>query len=82
MVKENRILIFILGFVFAWILFFASSKKAISQSTIPSGVAFSGESNVMYFLDRSDSKIYRYNVQGRLTRTYIIEELGEDLRLR
>ncbi len=82
MVKENRILIFILGFIFAWVLFFASSKSAISQSTIPSSIAFSGESNVMYFLDRSDSKIYRYNTQGRLTRTYTIEELGEDLRLR
>ncbi len=80
MVKENRILIFVLGFVFAWILFFASSKNAVSQSTIPSSVAFSGESNVMYFLDRNEAKIYRYNTQGRLTRTYIIEELGEDLR--
>ena len=81
MVKENRILIFLIGFLCAWILF-SASKKAMSQSSIPSNVAFSGESNVIYFLDRDTSTLYRYNVQGRLTRSYIIEELGKDLKSR
>ncbi|MFC1667557.1 hypothetical protein ACFL0P_06865 [Candidatus Omnitrophota bacterium] len=80
MVKENRLLIFVIGLLCAWILFSAFSKKAICQSAIPSSVSFSGENNVMYFLDRANAKIYRYSVQGRLTRTYTIEELGKDLR--
>lgn len=79
MVKENRILIFVIGFLCAWILF-SSSKNAISQSPLPSNVTFSGESNVIYFLDRNEAKIYRYNTQGRLTKTYIIGELGKDLQ--
>lgn len=82
MVKENRILIFVVGLLCAWILFSAFSKKAMSQSSIPSSVAFSGESNVIYFLDRDTSTLYRYNVQGRLTRSYIIEELGKNLKSR
>ena len=82
MVKGNRILIFIIGFVCAWILFAAPLKDVNSQSAVPSSVSFSGESNVIYFFDRSEAKLYRYNVQGRLTRTYTIEELGEDLKPR
>ena len=79
MAKQNRLMVFIIGFLCAWILFSASSKKAICQSGIPSSVAFSGESNVLYFLDRDAAKLYRYNIQGRLTRTYTIKELGKDL---
>lgn len=82
MVKENRILIFIIAILCAWILFSMSSKKAVGESVIPSSVSFSGESNVIYFLDRANAKVYRYNIQGRLTRSYIIEELGKDLRLK
>lgn len=82
MAKENRILIFIIGLLCAWILFSAFSKSAISQSAIPSSISFSGESNVIYLLDRANAKIYRYNIQGRLTRSYTIEELGKDLRLK
>lgn len=80
MVKQNRILIFIIGFLCAWILFSAFSEKAICQSGIPSSVSFSGESNVIYFLDRADAKLYRYDTQGRLTRTYIIKEIGKALK--
>lgn len=82
MVKEGRILIFIIGFLCAWILFFANSKKAVGGPLIPSSVAFSGESNVIYFLDRQRAMLYRYNTQGRMTRSYIIKELGKDLRLK
>ena len=80
MVKENRILIFIIGFLCAWMLFSGSSKNAIGQSAMPASVTFSGEGNVLYFLDRAESKLYRYNTQGRLTRLYIIDELGKDLK--
>lgn len=82
MVKENRILIFIIGFLCAWILFSVSLKKAMGESPIPSSISFSGESNVIYFLDRDNAKIYRYNMQGRLTRVFTIRELGKDLQLR
>ena len=82
MAKENRILIFIIGFICAWVLFSSSSKKAIGESTIPSSIGFSGASNVIYFLDRQNAKVYRYNTQGRLTRSYTIKELGEDLESR
>ena len=80
MVKESRILIFIIGFLCAWILFSANSKKATGQSLIPPSVAFSGESNVIYFLDRENAILYRYSAQGRMTRSYIIKELGKDLQ--
>lgn len=80
MVKGNRVLMaLVIGLLCGWILFSASSRKAVCESAIPSSVSFSGESNVMYFLDRAEARIYRYNTQGRLTRTYIIEELGKDL---
>jgi hypothetical protein len=58
------------------------SGEASSSSVVPPSVSFSGESNVMYFFDRESGKIYRYNTQGRLTRTYRIEELGKDLQMR
>ena len=79
MVTQIRILIFIIGFICAWVLFSVPSGKVICQSAIPSSVSFSGESNVIYFLDRQSATIYRYNMQGRLTRSYIIKELGKDL---
>jgi len=82
MVKENRILIFLIGLLCAWILFSAYSEKASCQSALPSNISFSGESNVIYLLDRDNAIIYRYNTQGRLTRSYIIEELGKDLKSR
>ena len=79
MVKENRNLILIIGFLCAWILFSSFSKKAIGESPIASSVSFSGESNVMYFFDRENAKIYRYNTQGRLTSAYVVKELGKAL---
>ena len=82
MVKGTRVLIFVIGFLCAWILFSTYSRKAISQASIPSSIAFSGASNVMYFLDRDNAKVYRYNVQGRMTRSYTIQELGKDLGLK
>ncbi len=80
MVKENRILIFIIGFLCAWIFFSDFTGETNAQSALPSNIGFSGESNVIYFLDRDTSTLYRYNTQGRLTRSYIIEELGKDLK--
>lgn len=82
MVKEKRIPVFIIGFLCAWILFSVSLKKAACESSLASNISFSGESNVIYFLDRSNAKLYRYNTQGRLTRTYTIKELGKDLGLK
>ncbi|MBU1147847.1 MAG: hypothetical protein KKD11_05780 [Candidatus Omnitrophica bacterium] len=71
--------IFIVGFLCAWVLF---SKIAVGQSSMPSNVTFSGESNVIYFLDRDTATLYRYNTQGKLTRSYVIKELGKDLQSR
>lgn len=80
MAKENRILIFIIGFLCAWAFFSNFTGETRAQSSLPSNIIFSGESNVMYFLDKDNSILYRYNMQGRLTRSYIIEELGKDLK--
>lgn len=80
MVKGNRILIFTIGFLCAWVLFSAPLRNADSQSGVPSSISFSGENNVIYFFDRAEAKLYRYNTQGRLTRTYILKELGKDLQ--
>ncbi|MEE8317614.1 MAG: hypothetical protein V3S13_01735 [Candidatus Omnitrophota bacterium] len=82
MVKETRVLIFVIGLLCAWILFSTYSRKAISQPVIPSSIAFSGASNVMYFLDRDNARLYRYNIQGRMTRSYTIQELGKNLDLK
>ncbi len=82
MAKENRIVVFLIIVLCAWFLFSAGSKKAAGEDAISPNVSFSAESNVMYFLDRDNAKIYRYNTQGRLTRTYIIKELGKDLQLK
>ncbi len=82
MVKENKVLIFIIGFICAGILFSGSSKNAISQASLPQSLLFSGESNVMYFLDKDNAIVYRYDMQGRMSRKYIIKELGKDLESR
>lgn len=82
MVKKNRILIFAAGFICAWILFSGSTERVQCQPALPSNITFSGESNVIYFLDRDSATLYRYNMQGRLTRTYIIKELGENLQFK
>ncbi|MDP6686012.1 MAG: hypothetical protein QGI05_03570, partial [Candidatus Omnitrophota bacterium] len=76
---QNKVLFLVLGFLCAWIIFSTSSKDVNAASAISSSVAFSGESNILYFLDRAEGKLYKYNIQGRLTKTYIIEELGKDL---
>ena len=76
----NRVCIFIFGFIFLSVLFSELSDRAAGRSSLPASVSFSGESNVLYFFDRENAKLYRYNTQGRLTRTYIIEELGKDLQ--
>lgn len=79
MVKESRILIFIIGFLCAYVLFSAFSRKVACQSMAPSSLTFTAASDVIYFFDRENAKIYRYNTQGRLTRTYILKELGKEL---
>lgn len=82
MVKENRILILIIGLVGICILFSVYSEKAVCQNPLPPNISFSGESNTMYFLDRDASTLYRYNIQGKLTRVYLIKELGKDLEFK
>lgn len=81
MVKENRILIFIVGFLCAALAFSVCSKKGTCQNAIPQNISFAAESNTMYFLDRDQGKIYRYNIQGKLSKVYTIKELGKDLTM-
>lgn len=80
MAREIRVLIFVMCFLCAWTLFSALSNRAACQSALPSNISFSAESNVIYFLDRDNAVVYRYNTQGRLTRIYKIKELGKDLQ--
>lgn len=82
MVKENKILMLVIGFICAWLLFSVFSKKAACQSALPSNISFSGESNVIYLMDRDNATIYRYDTQGRMTRKYVIKELGKNLQLK
>lgn len=82
MVKENKVLILMIILICSWFLFSVFSKKAACQSSLPSNISFSGESNVIYLLDRDSSTIYRYDTQGRMTRKYIIRELGQNLQLK
>jgi hypothetical protein len=82
MVWEKRILILLAGFVCVWLMFSVFSKKAACQSALPSDISFSGGSNVIYLLDRENSIIYRYDTQGRMTRKYVIKELGKNFQLK
>jgi len=63
-------------------MIYSDVKKAFSYNQTLDGVLFSGESNAMYFLDTKNATIYRYDTQGRMTRKYVIKELGKDLESR
>jgi hypothetical protein len=79
MVIAKKAFIFFIGFLCAWILFSMSVKRGVCQVNLPSNISFSADSPNLYFLDRDESKIYKYNTQGKLTHIYIIKELGKDL---
>ncbi len=74
----KKILIFSIGFLCAWAIFSMGVKKGACQINIPSNILFSADNSNFYFLDKDESKIYKYNMQGKLTHTYIIKELGKD----
>jgi sugar lactone lactonase YvrE len=78
----KKILIFSIGFLCAWIIFSIGLKKGVCQMNIPENVYFSGDSTNLYFFDRDEARIYKYNTQGKLTRTYTVKELGKDLILK
>jgi len=75
----KKILIFSIGFLCAWIIFSIGLKKVACQINIPQNVYFSGDSSNLYFFDRDEARVYKYNTQGKLTRTYTVKELGKDL---
>lgn len=78
----KKILIFSIGFLCAWIIFSMGIKKGACQISIPPNIYFSGDSTNLYFFDKDEVKIYKYNTQGKLTRTYTVKELGKDLLLK
>ena len=78
----KKVLIFSIGFLCAWIIFSIGLKKGACQVNIPQNIYFSGDSTNLYFFDRDDATVYKYNTQGKLTRTYVIKELGKDLVLK
>lgn len=82
MVKENRIFIFVVLVICIAFLGSLYVKRAVCQNSIPSNISFSADSNSMYFLDKDEGKVYRYNTQGKITRIYTIKELGKDLALK
>jgi hypothetical protein len=57
-------------------------QKAHSQPALSGNISFAAESNSMYFLDRDEAKVYKYNIQGKLVRIYTVKELGKDLLLK
>ena len=78
----KKILIFSIGFLCAWIIFSIGLKKGACQINIPQNIYFSGDSSNLYFFDRDEARVYKYNTQGKLTRTYTVKELGKDLLLK
>lgn len=82
MVCLKRVVIFVMGFILAWGIFNCDVKKAGCQGNIPQNVDFAVSSTNMYFLDRDESNVYIYNTHGKLTRTYQIKKLGQDLVLK
>jgi len=77
----RRVFVFFIGFLCAAILFSVYAKKVPCQNSIPDNISFSTQNNSMYFLDKDTATIYIYNNQGRLMRTFIINELGKNLTL-
>ncbi|MEK6732941.1 MAG: hypothetical protein AABY55_04875 [Candidatus Omnitrophota bacterium] len=80
MIVIKKALIFLIGFICAWVLFSAGIKKGVCQINIPPGISFSADSSNFYFFDRDEARIYKYNTQGKFTRAYSIKELGKDLQ--
>ncbi len=78
----KKILVFSIGFLCAWIIFSIGLKKGACQISLPQNIYFSGDSSNLYFFDKDEAKVYKYNTQGKLTRAYTIKELGKDLILR
>lgn len=79
MIIAKKVLIFFIGFLCAWILFSIGIKRGACQINPPSNISFSTDNSNLYVLDKDESRIYKYNSQGKLTRTYTIKELGKDL---
>ncbi|MEK7868042.1 MAG: hypothetical protein AAB157_01560 [Candidatus Omnitrophota bacterium] len=78
MIIAKKAFIFFIGFLCAWVIFSIGVKKGACQINISPNILFSADNSNFYFLDRDESKVYKYNTQGKLTRTYIIKELGKD----
>ncbi|MDP2981329.1 MAG: hypothetical protein Q8N67_04630 [Candidatus Omnitrophota bacterium] len=78
MIIAKKAFIFFIGFLCAWSLFSMGIKIGTCQTNLPPNVSFSADSSNFYFLDRDESKIYKYSTQGKLTRIYVIKELGKD----
>ena len=74
----KKILVFSLGFLCAWILFSMGIKKGTCQMNLSPNLSFSADNSNLYFLDRDESRIYKYSTQGKLTHIYVIKELGKD----
>ncbi len=78
MIIAKKAFIFFIGFLCVWVIFSMGVKKGACQINIPPNILFSADNSNFYFLDRDESRIYKYNMQGKLTHTYIIKELGKD----
>jgi hypothetical protein len=73
----KKIFIFFIGFLCAWVIFSMGVKKGACQINILPNILFSADNSNFYFLDRDESKVYMYNLQGKLSHTYIIIVLGK-----
>ena len=79
MITAKKAFMFFIGFLCAWVIFSAATKKGACQINIPPGVSFSVDGSNFYFFDRDEAAIYKYNTQGKLIHTYVLKELGKDL---
>ena len=81
MTIAKKIIIFsIIGFICAWVIFLMSVKKGACQINISPGMSFSADSSSLYFFDRDEGRVYKYNTHGKIVHTYVIKELGKDLQ--
>ena len=81
--SKNYIIVCLILFntVFLYCNCYAAEKVQFPRQPLSENVQFSASGGSLYFFDKEEGVVYLYNSStGRLSRKYVISELGEDLK--